>query len=130
MQRIARKIRDGALVDGFTAREIKEKGWSGLRKTEEVDKALNELALANWIAAEELSTSGRPKVVYHINPAVLKNAEGTTTGTRKTLESPETTPSAGYAGASGGETVKTEGMPPAQPEDPDEASAGLQAEEF
>lgn len=69
---ILRRIRNGELRDGFSQREITQKGWSGLRDTNAVGQALMTLQDHSWLRSTQTSTSGRPKEVFHINPAALQ----------------------------------------------------------
>lgn len=74
---LSKKIKKGALNDGFTARDIARKGWAGLNKTKIVDSAISELCELDWLRAiaeeSQESTSGRPKKPrYAINPELMK----------------------------------------------------------
>jgi putative DNA primase/helicase len=65
------KIRSGAFVDGFTARDVYVKEWSGLSSGTEVQSALDMLCELNHLHAIKKAASergGRPSVVYLINP--------------------------------------------------------------
>jgi hypothetical protein len=75
--RILSEIKRGKIHDGFKARDVVQKGWSGLTNTEQVEAALCELTEANYVRAEEQSDSrdsgGRPKgVTYRIHPELLQ----------------------------------------------------------
>lgn len=75
--RLARKIEDGTLQDGFTARDIYRKQWSLLDDKEIVQPSLDELVEAGWIMQEPALTSqpGRPSLpVYRINPNLQKGS--------------------------------------------------------
>jgi hypothetical protein len=77
--RIARKIEDGALPDGFTARDIYRKQWSLLDDKEITRTALEELVEAGWIRPEppRETQPGRPSLpMYRINPGILKKTNG------------------------------------------------------
>lgn len=76
--RIARKIEEGAIADGFTARDIYRKQWSLLDDKDVTEAALAELTECGWIRQEpQQSTShqggGRPPLpVFRINPKVKR----------------------------------------------------------
>lgn len=77
--RIARKIEDRALSDGFTARDIYRKQWSLLDDKEITQHALEELVEAGWIRQEPArgAQPGRPSLpVYRINPNVRRHPNG------------------------------------------------------
>jgi hypothetical protein len=63
-------IRRGDLVDGFTAREIHQKGWSTLDGSDVVKEALELLGSLGWLADREVKRpgGGRPTVAYFVNP--------------------------------------------------------------
>jgi|GEM_PF-666895 len=70
------------LPEGFTARDIQRKGWSGLDGIDAVNEALAWLIDYGHIEAKTLSsadTNGRPKIVYHliatqqIEEAIIEN---------------------------------------------------------
>lgn len=70
-RRILARIRDGDLKDGFRARDIKQRNWSGLTDDTTVSRALDMLADHDWIAARRSDCNpagGRPTVTYAINP--------------------------------------------------------------
>lgn len=71
---ILKKIKAGALPDGFTSRDITENNWSGLTDVAQVKEALEMLVNRNWLADTSERKPGRPKVKYWINP---KAAVGT-----------------------------------------------------
>jgi hypothetical protein len=68
---ILARVRKGNLTDGFTAREITQRGWSNLSNREQVQAGLDLLADHGWLADIEHRErhGGRPKVTYRINPA-------------------------------------------------------------
>lgn len=73
--RIARKIEEGALPDGFTARDIYRKQWSLVNDKEITQPALDELVDAGWIRQEptRVVQPGRPSLPkYRINPNVRR----------------------------------------------------------
>jgi len=71
------KINRGALLDGFTVRDIYRKGWTGLASQKEAQEAVEVLIDHGWLQpAPEKSTGsdGRPTVHYKINPQIRKVA--------------------------------------------------------
>jgi phage/plasmid primase-like uncharacterized protein len=76
-QMLASKLRVGALDDGFTARNVRMKGWRYLGKIEAVEGACEWLEDAGWLRAEPTTPTergGRPTVRYRINPALKVGA--------------------------------------------------------
>jgi putative DNA primase/helicase len=69
---IISRIRKGELADGFTARDIQRKAWSGLTENEAIKSGLELLADLDWIAGETTETAGRPRLSYRINPKALR----------------------------------------------------------
>jgi len=65
---LARKIRDGAVVSGMTARDIYNAGWSRLKTSDSVSAALAVLAEYGWARLEIVQTGGRPKHQVAVNP--------------------------------------------------------------
>lgn len=70
-QKLAERILQGKLPEGFTARDVKKMGWSGVKK-EAVQAALDWLEDEGWLRAEKVGGfgDGRPTVRYSINPKV------------------------------------------------------------
>lgn len=69
---IWRHIQRGDLADGFTARDIRRKGWAGLTDKARIDAGLESLVDADWLRAERAETGGRPSLPYAINPKALR----------------------------------------------------------
>jgi len=69
---ILSRIRKGDLIDGFTARDVHQRGWSNLSDRGQVQAGLDLLCDLDWIFAVEKSGNGRPTTHYHINPRALK----------------------------------------------------------
>ena len=69
---ILARIRKGELADGFTAREIQRKAWSGLTEIDALKAGIELLADLDWIDAATAETGGRPRVTYDINPRALR----------------------------------------------------------
>ena len=68
---IWRKVKKGDLPSPFTARDIGQKGWSGLGDPARIEAGLDALLLANRLRCEKLHTGGRPSVVHYVNPKAL-----------------------------------------------------------
>jgi len=66
---LAAKIREGALHDGMTVRDVYRSGWSSLRASEVVFGGLAVLQQHGWLALEVVDGNGRPSQVIRINPA-------------------------------------------------------------
>jgi hypothetical protein len=66
---ILRRIRDGELQQGFSQRDITQKGWSGLRDAGQVGEALKTLQELGWLRSKKVETAGRAKEVFQIHPA-------------------------------------------------------------
>ena len=59
------------LGDEFTARQVRNKGWSGMTKPEEADAVCELLADCGWILPKDAGRTakgGRPTTIYRINP--------------------------------------------------------------
>lgn len=69
---IVARIQKGDLADGFTAREIHQRGWSNLTDSSQVEAALNLLVDLDHLKDEKIRTAGRPKFIYWINPKVQR----------------------------------------------------------
>ena len=75
---LATRIKRGALdayeKDGFSVRDIRLKGWSGLTEPESIKEAIQTLEEAHWIRqvpqSEYTGHGGRPTQRWIINPAV------------------------------------------------------------
>ncbi len=65
---------DGVLMDAFTPRQVAQKCWTGLGKSEEVRKAAELLVDWDYLRAEPVPSSaggGRPSERYRVNPRVF-----------------------------------------------------------
>ena len=69
---IWRRVKKGELPATFSAREIQRKGWTGLKDKNRVNTGLAALRDADWLAASEVQTGGRPSTVYTVNPKALR----------------------------------------------------------
>jgi hypothetical protein len=68
---ILSRVRRGELQDGFTARDVHQKGWANLTDRDQVGAGLSLLADLDWIAPQTTPvgpTGGRPRTTYAINP--------------------------------------------------------------
>lgn len=63
------KIQSGKLSSGFTVREIKRKGWSGLQSGDLIQDVLLLLVDYGYLKTVDGDT-GRPTVRYYVHPAV------------------------------------------------------------
>jgi hypothetical protein len=68
--RLLAGLKARALTDGFTAFDLKRKGWHGLKSDENIESALARLLEAGWLRPQHLpgAEGGRPTVRYIINP--------------------------------------------------------------
>jgi Protein of unknown function (DUF3987) len=66
------RIRKGDLVDGFCARDIRRKEWSGLTDNDQIKAGLDLLADFDLIAPRTIETPGRPRTTYIANPRSLR----------------------------------------------------------
>jgi putative DNA primase/helicase len=65
------KLRRGELPHTFTARDIYRQGWAHLSDRAQVTEALQLLIDHEQLAEVTLTTPGRAKHVYQVNPKVL-----------------------------------------------------------
>ena len=71
---ILKHIRNGDLTEGFTARDVHQRGWAHLTEREHVGWGLSLLVDLDYLAPSALSAGvegGRPKVTYLVNPRSL-----------------------------------------------------------
>ena len=72
---LSRRLVEGKLDDGFTARDVLRKQWTGLTTTLQVEAALSLLEEHDWVLGMETEPlSGRPTTRYNINPKIRKAA--------------------------------------------------------
>ena len=69
---ILARIRKGDLSDGFCARDIRRKEWSGLTDNDQIKTGLDLLADFDCIAPRTIETPGRPRTAYLVNPRSLR----------------------------------------------------------
>jgi hypothetical protein len=68
---ILKHIRAGDLKDGFTARDVHQRGWAHLTEREQVGAGLGLLTDLDYLAVSvppAEAQGGRPKVTYRVNP--------------------------------------------------------------
>lgn len=65
---ILKRIRAGDITDGFSARDVHQKGWANLSDRDQVGTGLNLLVDLDWLSPQIVQTGGRPRTVYAINP--------------------------------------------------------------
>lgn len=66
---LGRRIAEGKLQDGFTARDVMRKQWAGMTTSAQVEGTLLCLEDHGWIQGSETSNAtGRPTTRYYINP--------------------------------------------------------------
>ena len=70
--KIVHKIKTEKLERTFTMRDIYKPGWSGLKNSEQIKSALALLVEYDWLSAERVLTGGQPKMIYTVNPKVLR----------------------------------------------------------
>lgn len=71
---VGRRISEGKLLNGFTARDVYKKGWTGISTHSEAESALCILEEFDWIRGyEAFDQPGRPTVRYQINPLAGKS---------------------------------------------------------
>ena len=75
---LLRKIRDGAIKNGFKAADVYLKGWSNLSNPAEANEALALLVDLHYLYRVEQPAGergGRPSKTYLINPKLLRGSE-------------------------------------------------------
>lgn len=72
---LARRLKQGKLVDGFTVRDVHRKGWTGLTQTSVIEQALQVLEDHAYVkAVEQQHPNGGPLAIrYFINPKVTES---------------------------------------------------------
>lgn len=68
VRRLAERLLNGQLPDGFTCRTVTLKGWSGLATKDQAQAALDALVEYDWLIETEIRSGGRPTVKYSLNP--------------------------------------------------------------
>ena len=67
---ILAKIESGKLPNGFTARDLRRKGWAGLTESPVLKEGLDSLVDYGYLLELTTETPGRPLVTYRINPKI------------------------------------------------------------
>ena len=68
---LGRRLAEGKLENGFTARDVVRKAWAGLATTTHVETALGILEDNAWVIGQETdNATGRPTTKYNINPQI------------------------------------------------------------
>jgi len=67
---ILAKIENGKLSNGFSVREIRRKGWTGLTDATEIKEGVDTLTDYGYLIECVVETTGKPSVSYRINPRV------------------------------------------------------------
>jgi hypothetical protein len=72
-QALTERLKRGELKTGFTVREVRRHGWTGLKTEKAVEAALEWLEDANWVRGERSASGqlGRPTVRYDIHPDLV-----------------------------------------------------------
>jgi len=68
---ILKRIRNGDLKDGFTARDVHQKNWAHLTEREHVGAGLSLLVDLDYLVTSTGVQGGRPKITYLVNPRSL-----------------------------------------------------------
>lgn len=72
---LGRRLAERKLDDGFTARDVMRKGWSGLQTTTHAEAALAVLEEFGWVVSADTDDQpGRPTTRYYINPSIGRAA--------------------------------------------------------
>ena len=71
------KIKEGAVSDGQSVRELYRHHWSGLSTQLQVAAALDVLVEAGWVRVESLmaDTGGRPTEILHLHPDLKRERD-------------------------------------------------------
>lgn len=68
---ILKRIKKGFLQNGFSARDIRRKEWTELTDNKQIEEGLALLCDLDWVSPITVTTGGRGKTTYSINPKVL-----------------------------------------------------------
>ena len=70
-KKLGRRLSEKKLLDGFTARDVVRKGWTGLSTTLQAEAALVILEEHHWVYSSDTQENvGRPTTRYFINPLI------------------------------------------------------------
>jgi hypothetical protein len=74
---IASRLQAGKLPEGFTARDVARKGWTGIDSSQKAEAALAILDEFGWVQADELESDqpGRPTTRWYTNPKIRRAAK-------------------------------------------------------
>ena len=67
---LAGRLLNNELEDGFTLRDIYNRGWHGLSTRDEAQEAVSLLEDLDWLGGQTEKTGGRPTIRYRINPRI------------------------------------------------------------
>lgn len=73
---LAKKVRQEAVYDGMTLREIYRAGWTNLKDADSVLSALAVLEEHGWARLEVIATGRRPSQIVRVNPAARETKGG------------------------------------------------------
>lgn len=72
---VGRRLAEGRLRDGFSARDVVRKGWAGIGTTMQAEAALAILEERGWVRSADIEDQpGRPTTRYCINPLTRRAA--------------------------------------------------------
>jgi hypothetical protein len=72
-QTVSRRLSEGKLADGFTARDLVRKQWSGVTTAPQAENVLAILEESGHLKSlDDVNPTGRPTVRYYINPQIIK----------------------------------------------------------
>ena len=71
---VGRRLAEGRLLDGFTARDVVRKGWAGISTSMQAEAALAVLDERGWVRSVDIEDHGRPTTRYYINPLIRRSA--------------------------------------------------------
>jgi len=70
-RKLGRRLQERKLADGFTARDVVRKGWTGLATSLQAEAALAVLEEHGWtFSSDNQENIGRPTTRYYINPQI------------------------------------------------------------
>ena len=70
-KKLSRRLLEGKLQDGFTARDVVRKGWTGLASSLQAEAALSVLEEHGWtVSSDTQENIGRPTTRHYINPQI------------------------------------------------------------
>lgn len=75
-EKLLSKIKDESLTDEFTLRDVTQRGWKDLKKTDKLIKACELLEDRGYLQSHRKSSTekgGRPTTKYLINPKIINN---------------------------------------------------------